>query len=182
MRFPVLVLIIVIISYISFQPRTLNYLFAPMRNYDMQNLIKKTSLKKHLDPQKYWETREFYYPGVFYVYQDGLTNANIDSFTKLTGIAPLQVGSFPILVYNSSKWQSYEALVNTDKIEDVVKLPSSTPIYSDSETKIYAEGDKTYFFFIKSYEELKVTNGFIYTKDEILKNYHYWFGMSVVTR
>lgn len=182
MRFPLLVFIIIVISFFSFQPRTLNYLFPSVRASYLGQLLTDTTNSSHLNPQKYWETREFYYPGVFYVFQDGLSSANIDDFSKATGIAPVQPGSFPILVYNSPKWHSYEALVNTDDLSLIVKLPSSNPVYSDAETKIYVEGDKTFFFFIKSYDELKVTNGFIYTKDQILKNYHYWFGVSVVTR
>ena len=182
MRFQLSVLIIIIICFFSFQPRTLNYLFPSMRTSYLQQLINDTSSLGHLNPQMYWKTREFYYPGVFYVFQDGLGDNNFDNFTKQTGLSPQRLGSFPILVYNSSKWQSYEALVNTDKLEDLVKLPTSSPVYSDKETKIYVEGNKTYFFFIKSYDELKITNGFIYTKDQILKNYRYWFGVSVVTR
>ncbi|PIV08470.1 hypothetical protein COW38_01900 [Candidatus Collierbacteria bacterium CG17_big_fil_post_rev_8_21_14_2_50_45_7] len=182
MRLPLLVTLTIAICYLLFQPRIINYLLPTARTNYLDQLLQQTKSTKHLDPQKYWETREFYYPGVFYVFQDGLSIDNITDFVHQTGINLKLKGDFPILVYKSPKWSSYESLVNTNQLADLVDLPSSTPIYQDSQTIIYQIDNKVLIFFIKPYDELKVTNGFIYTKEAILKDYYYWFGVSVITR
>jgi hypothetical protein len=164
-----------------FQPRLPNYFIPQVRSLYLNHFLDKTVANSHLSPQDYWQTREFYYPGVFYVYQDGLEPNHIEQFTTTTALRLHTQGTFPILFYDSPKWQSYESLVNTSELADLVDLPDYPILYSDSETKIYRTGDQTIFFFIKSYSELKITNGFIYTKEQILKDYRYWFGVSVVT-
>lgn len=182
MRFPLIVTALILACFIIFQPRIPNYLSASSRMSSLNHLLTATSESNHLDPQKYWETREFYYPGVFYVFQDGLTQAHFDQFSKNTRITLKTESTFPILYYNSPKWQSYEALVSTNNLVDLTTLPLEQPLYQDSETKIYQVDGKTIIYFIKNYDELKITNGFIYTKEAILKKYLYWFGVSVITK
>lgn len=178
---PLFLILLIFATYLIFQPRIPNFLFKPARLNYFDKLIVNTTNKNHLDPQLYWETREFYYPGVFYVFEDGLTQDHIKSFSSQNQITIRDTNSFPILVYNSAKWSSYEALVTTDKIEELVEIKGSNLVYEDKQSKIYKDDNKTYIYFTKPYDELKVTNGFIYTKDKILKNYNYWFGVSVVT-
>lgn len=182
MRLPLILASLIIVMFLTFQPRSLNYLSPHARTSYLNHFLNQTISTHYLDPQKYWETREFYFPGVFYVFQDGLTDQSIHNFSVQTGLALSPVESFPILIYQSPKWHSYESLVNTNQLSDLINLPNLTPLYQDSQTKIYQDGNLTYFFFIKPYDELKTTNGFIYTKEHILQDYQYWFGVSVVTR
>ena len=182
MRIPLTMLIVILLTYFIFQPRLLNYVFPSARSASVSHMLDSAKNQNHLDSQLYWETREFYYPGVFYVYRDGLEDKHIAGFTKDTGLNLQTEGTFPILVYKSNKWMSYESLVNTSDLGKLVDVVGSTVLYEDKETKILKDGDRTYIYFIKNYDELKTTNGFIYTKEEILKDYRYWFGVSVVTK
>lgn len=182
MRNPWFLTLLIFVTFLLFQPRIPNLLSKNLRQNYFGHFIDNTTQANHLDPQTYWETREFYYPGVFYVFEDGLSSAHVEDFSQKTKIKlKRDLDSFPILVYDSPVWSSYEALVNTDKIEEIVSVVGDNLIYQDDETTIYKDGNTTYVYFIKQYDELKITNGFIYTKDKILKNYNYWFGVSVVT-
>ncbi len=181
MRLPLILAILIFLLFVAFSPRLPNYLFPSIRSQYLGRLLSSTKANSHLDSQKYWETREFYYPGVFYVYNDGLNDNNLKDFTQKTGLELKTDGTFPIFVYSSPKWHSYEALVNSNVLSDLVSLPQSLPIYQDSETQIYQLEGKTLIYFIKSYDELKTTNGFIYTNNEKLRDYRYWFGVSVIT-
>jgi|GEM_PF-2645521 len=181
MRFSLILATLVFALFFMFEPRLPNYFSSHARAIILNSLISKTQANRSLNPQQYWETREFYYPGVFYVFKDGLTDQNIADFESQTMLNLKRANTFPILVYSSTKLHSYESLVNTNQLLDLVNLPDATLLYEDGETKIMKNNGLTYIFFIKPYSELMVTNGFIYTKEEILKNYQFWFGVSVIT-
>ncbi|EKD94133.1 MAG: hypothetical protein ACD_27C00032G0011 [uncultured bacterium] len=182
MRLPAFLGIFLIAAYLVISPRFSHLLFPFARQSSLDRLISQTQATRHLDAQKFWETREFYYPGVLYVYQDGLSERELSDFQTKSGLKLKSAPALPILTYDSPKWQSYEALVNTNVLSDYLNLPSSAPVYRDDETQIYLESDKTYIFFLKSYPELRVTNGFVYRSEEVLSQYNYWLGVSVITR
>lgn len=182
MRLPLFISLLISILFIFFQPRLRNYLFPAFRTAYLEQLIQSTKADFKLDAQRFWQTREFYYPGVFYVAGDGLAESHLRNLEKTTGLTLPSGDQYSILVYDSPKWQSYEALVDADSLQDVITLPDLPPIYEDGETHIYQQGDTTYIYFLKSYDELRTTNGFVYRDETNLSRYRAWFGVSKITR
>lgn len=165
-----LLLIIIIVSFLIFTPKVASMLFPLKRQMILQTFISSTKQSNKIDPQKFWEFREFYSPGYFNFNRNGLTNTQIKTEESKTGIlVNMKYVSRIFLTFTSPHLNSFEALVTTAKLSDVIDtamLGSKETIFSNNSTLIYKDSEeRTHIIFLKPLSEMQRANGFFNYND-----------------
>lgn len=168
--FVFLLLVIIVISFLILTPKVASMLFPQKRQMVLQSFISSTKQTNKIDPQKFWEFREFYSPGYFTFNRNGLTNTQIKTVENKTGISvDMNNVSRIFLSFTSLHLNSYEALVSAVKLSDVVNvqtLGSKETIFSNNNTLIYKDSTKrTHILFLKPLSEMERANGFFNYND-----------------
>lgn len=168
--FVFLLLVIIVISFLILTPKVASMLFPQKRQMVLQSFISSTKQTNKIDPQKFWEFREFYSPGYFTFNRNGLTNTQIKTVENKTGISvDMNNVSRIFLSFTSPHLNSYEALVSAVKLSDVVNvqtLGSKETIFSNNNTLIYKDSTKrTHIIFLKPLSEMERANGFFNYND-----------------
>jgi len=159
-----LLLIIIVVSFVILSPKISSMLFPQKREMVLQTFISSIKQNNSIDAQKFWEFREFYSPGYFTFDRNGLNNTQIKTVENKTGIfVNMQHVSRIFLTFTSPHLNSYEALVTTTKLSDVVNSQALGPktIFSNSNTLMYKDSQGlTHVIFLKPLSEMERANGF----------------------
>ena len=183
--FFVLASIIIFASFLVFTPKVGTMLFSFKRQVIYNNFIQQVKKENTINPQAYWEFREFYSPGYFTLAKNGLTTSIVDTTEKNIGVKikanSLQV---PFAIFHSAKLESLDALSSKVNLSEIATdvIPKNI-IFRDSDSLIYRDGSKTVkIIFIKPQSEMKKAVGFFENNDTDEKITHgkYWLNITTV--
>jgi len=165
-----LLLVIIVVSFLILTPKIASTLFPIKRQMILQTFISSTKQTNNIDPQKFWEFREFYSPGYFTFNRNGLTNAQIKTIEDKTGIpVDMKNVSKIFLIFTAPHLNSFEGFVTTTKLSDVVNiqaLGSKETIFSNNNTLMYKDSmGSTHVIFLKPLSEMERANGFFNYND-----------------
>lgn len=177
---PLLLFVIIFLSFIFFTPKVSSSLFPQKRQMLLQNFIKDTTTEGKINPQAYWEFREFYSPGSFEFSREGL---NVKTWK-----IPLRQTQdlFPFLLFASPYLESVDSLTAVKNMEEIVdssKLGATQILFKNENSIIFQEDKKTVkIIFLLSEQEMKKANGFFEynEKDKKLTQGKHWLNITLI--
>ena len=180
--FAVLLMVCIVALFLTLQPKVAALLFPQLRAKMRNNFLSQVQQQHDINPQLFWQFREFYSPGSFTFfpqYEDlagGLVLKN--------SIAPIT--KVPILDFHSPFITSSDSLIfreNWQKYMNVKNISAHDVLFQNPTTLIYqAENNQLKIIFVKPIEEMQIANGFFdYTDQEkqLLQN-RYWLDETTV--
>lgn len=178
--------IIILTAFLLFTPKIAAKLFPFKRQAVYNNFLKTVQTDKKVNPQTFWEFREFYSPGYFTLSKAGLPMSETQKAERLIGI-PLKPGAIelPFAFFQSEKTVSLDALSNKAMLSQVAANPNpGNIIFSNNSSLIYQEGGKTIkIIFIKPESEMKKAVGFFEYNDvdKKITQGKYWLNITTIT-
>lgn len=170
-------LIGVIIIFILLEPKVSSLFFPWRREAVLQSFEAKTQSKQQIEPQEFWEFREFYSPGYFIVDKNGLSTSELSANKNIFN---LHGKYLPVDIFNSNKVKSLEALVESEKLTDFIRQPNIKSLLNSPNQIMYNSGNYLFVEFIMPISQMQKANGFFdYTGDdkEMLKG-KFWLSVS----
>lgn len=162
-------------------------LFPWKRQEILQNFLHDVQKEKTVNPQSFWEFREFYSPGYYIFNKNGVSQIQLLTAQKKISV-PLKTQYIDsiFLTFTSPHLTSIEALVTTPDVEKIVavqKVPKKFIIFSGKNEIVYRDlGNNLHIIFVKSESLMATANGFFdYTGDDKnLVTGKYWFDSTVL--
>lgn len=143
-----------------------------------------------IDGRTFWKFREFYYPGSFTFEPNGFGKEFTAQKAKELSISILpQATASAFLIYESGKFKSLEALVNTrdlaETVEDLERLKNYDydEGYGGSSYEMLRRGKQVRIMFVKPASEMVKANGYFDMKnkqDAARIEGKYWLSVSEV--
>lgn len=185
--FYIILFLVIILPFIFLQPKISSKLFSFKRKFLWDQFITDSVKAKKIDAQKFWQLREFYYPGYITFERNGISDKKTYSFLKQFKLI-IQSGKYfyPFLIYKSDKFNSLEAFVNIYPIDLLLgnlHLDNKKVILNNNSQIIYLENNKqAVIIFVKPLEEMKKTNGYFdyADRDQEFTKYKLWFSISLI--
>lgn len=181
--------IVILILFVFFQPKIASHFFPQKRAVLLKTFLADVEKNKQIDPQTYWEFREFYSPGTFDFSVEGLNKELLINAIIDEKINPNKKNIDRIFLhYRSPLLVSYDMLTTNEFLKDVV-IPSRTRkeiLFQNPSTIIYRDvsdqQNKIHIIFIKSLDEMKTANGFFDYRDidkELVKDKN-WVNVTTI--
>lgn len=171
----------IIILFVFFQPKVSSLLFSLKRQIVLQTFLHEVMSQGSIDPQKYWEFREFYSPGSFILNKQGMITKESTALEQTVGIT--QKDGIPVLDFHSGKIMSIDILTTNPVLVDMLHISQKQPIiFQTKNQKIYQQSQQLFIVFALPISEMKKANGFFdYTGDDkkLLQN-KYWVNITSV--
>jgi len=166
----VLLLVIILFSFLVLAPRISSSLFPIKRQMVLQAFLDTVKKTNTVNPQKFWEFREFYSPGYITFNNNGLSNSQIKTAENKTGIfVNTQFINRIFLTFTSPHLSSFEALTTSNdfsKFINIKTLDVRQVIFSNNNTLIYRDGkQRIYVLFLKSQSDMESANGYFSDSD-----------------
>lgn len=160
--------------------------FPFQRHTVLQKFLRESQAKKTVDPQSFWQFREFYSPGHFEFSKTGFKKDALEA-ARTTIDMPIQkdIGT-PFLVYHSPYLGSIDSLVTDHSLHTLVdekELKNIHILLKTDTTLIYEDSDNSVkMIFIKPLSEMEKANGFFDYKgsDMNIVNGKYWLNMTAI--
>lgn len=165
------ILLIISLCFILLVPKVASRVFPQKREQILNNFISQTVKEGKIDPQKYWEFREFYSPGYFDFSEKGIDMSNLkDGLSDLSRSADMIDLYF--LGFHSKNLISLDGLTeeaSLNKVFDNRKLSVKEVLFENHNAIIYKDTNgQTYIVFLLPISEMKKANGFFdYNKKEL---------------
>ncbi len=164
------ILVIIIISFLLFVPKVANTLFLPKREFVLQSFLGSVRQANRVDPQKFWEFREFYSPGYFIFNKNGLSQSQIKAVESKIGVSiSTKYIDRIFLTFTSPHLTSFEAFVTTNDLSNILTTPALNRkqiIFSDKNTLVYKDNKQlSHIIFLKQLSEMERANGFFNYSD-----------------
>lgn len=161
---------VIILCFLFFVPKVASALFPFKRQMLLHNFMGVVQKEKTVDPQTFWEFREFYSPGYYTVNKTGLSQNQIQIAEKSIGIfLTKQPNTNIFLSFTSPHLHSMEALVTTSSLGNVVNdqtIEKAKVLLAGNNETVFtdAKGD-TYILFLKPVSDMQTANGYFDYKD-----------------
>ena len=186
-KFEFILITLVLILFVILQPKLSVYLFYPKRTTMLNGFNKDIKTTQKIDAKKFWQFREFYYPGYIKIDKSGFKYPKYLQQLKTLGVKMVDnTAPRVFLIYNSDKLSSVEAIVEKDQLKDlVIDLKSSSEsTLIDNKTEYVAKfHDKIYVYFVKPVPEMLTANGYYDYKnphDRVIIEGKYWLNISAI--
>ena len=158
------------------------------KDHRLEQFIGNSEKNQTIDPQKYWELREFYSPGYFVFKRGGLKKEEITEKLEEVNV-PITAENltFSFLTFNSPKWNSLEALVEKSSLHDYVKedkLIGKEILVNNERLLIYNEGPVIKIIFLLPMDPMENANGFFDYREvdhQLVKN-KYWLNLTKIDK
>ena len=138
-----------------------------------------------INPQLYWQTREFYSPGHFFFAKTGIEYSHVQEAVRKIGVPINDTKISTFLLFKSEKTNSIDALTTAKSLADIVpKLPAGEIVLNTNNEKIISDGNALYIFFLKPQDEMKTANRFYDYREmdvELLKDKQ-WFNATKILK
>lgn len=179
---------IILASFLLFVPKVSSSLFPFKRQMIWNNFLSETTSQRKIDPQKYWEFREFYSPGYFTFSREGFKENQINQTLNDINI-PIEEKSIErnFLIFNSPRIISIDSLTklnDLNKIIDFNKLHNKKILFRNSDSIIYLENEKqAKIIFLLNSEDMKKANGFFdvnSANDQRIIENKYWINITSI--
>lgn len=175
----ILLLLAVVGLFTFLSPHLSGVLYPFIRSSRWDTFVSDAVSHKHINPQKYWELREFYDGGSFVFNIDGLHDNSATSFLKNESVEVKSVYVDRILLYRTSpRTKSIDAIVTASKAAELFEITSDgKKLLQEKNEYIIGRQDNNFVVtFLKPIAEMKKANGFVNYIDykEYLAD-KYWF-------
>ena len=134
-------LAIIVLTFAFFTPKVSSSLFPFKRDMVFNNFLNSTKNENTIDPQKFWEFREFYSPGYFTFSKSGITKSLTKNAAKEIGINYDEKTVNLTFLFFSSQWlNSLDMLTqqtDLNKIINLGKIPQNNIIFMGKNCLIY---------------------------------------------
>lgn len=178
--------IVVLGLFLFLSPKISRVIVPNIKSRDWSTFQEKLVKNKTVDPQTYWEFREFYSPGVFTINNEGIQDASVKSFYAAL---PEGFQSQPELSFSQFKsplLTSIDGLTSQTSIKEIVNHEevSTTNIVTQSNTLLLYKINNNKYLLILLFtpEQMKKTNGFWnYQKDMNAINNRNWISTSIIS-
>lgn len=179
--------VIILVSYLLLSPRVSSMLFPFRRTIVWNNFLSEAKSSNSIDPQKYWEFREFYSPGYFDLKTTGLDKDTVQETIKELGVPINQRAiTLPFAKFTSSRITSLDSLTTETSLHAVLQkdIPQSQVLMRNATSIIYTDGLTTKIIFVIPESEMKKAVGFFdyEGKDKDLTNGKHWVNITSVKR
>ncbi len=185
--FLVIVFILVISLFLIFSPKISSELFAFKRQAILNDFLSNTKSSGKIDPQKYWEFREFYSPGSFIFSRTGLPENKISYLDKKLDFAYNKKAIDDYFLYFSTPGlSSLDMLTKKTGLNlliDSNKVSANQIIFKNENSIIYKKDKQDLvIIFLLSNSEMQKANGFFdyKDKDKTITQGENWFNMTIV--
>lgn len=179
-----LLAIVILVCFLVFTPKVSSYLFPQKRVLLWQNFLTDVKKQNQINPQKYWEFREFYSPGYFEFSRNGFSNNQTQKSLQQIGIPLTNETILPVLAFQSPYLQSLDLLTPTGTLSSYVTIPAKQLIFQNKSSLIYEQDAKTVnIVFLFPESEMKKANGFFdyAEKDKEFVKGKYWLNITKIT-
>lgn len=185
--FLTIALIIIVVTFALFSPRVSSALFPFKRDAVFNQFIEQTKKVSSIDPQKFWEFREFYSPGYFEFSEKGVGKESREKALGKLEALPKAVDLY-FSIFRSKHLISIEGLTKEASLDEVLNKDKSdiqSVLFEDSRSIIYKNaGGETYIIFTLPISEMRKANGFFEYdgKDKELVKDKNWFTITKLDR
>jgi hypothetical protein len=183
--FSIIVLIFIIILFIVLSPKVSSLLFPFKRQAVLNDFINKTKIDGKIDPQTYWQFREFYSPGYFTFSRTGVAGSLSNSAAKEIGVEYNEKKiDLTDLLFSSEQFHSLDMLTrqsNLSNILDEKQFQKEKIIFMNKNSLIYQKDIKTIqIVFLLGNNDMKEANGFFdyQEKDKKITAGENWFNVT----
>lgn len=151
--------------------------FPIKRQRTLNTFLQQTEQNQAIDAREFWQFREFYSPGHFFLAKDGNAIENIPYVDSLK-IKQQVISDQSYFV--SSNMQSIDGLTTSSSLSAIMRLPQTSFLIKKNTLVVYKTPHTVVMAFLLPPSVLKTTNGFLYkTPDSELQG-KYWVDISVV--
>ena len=185
--FSIILLVFVVSLFIILSPKVSSLLFPFKSQAVLNEFINKTKTEGTINPQEYWQFREFYSPGYFTFSRTGISESLIDNAVKEIGIKyNRKEVDLTDLFFSSQRLNSLDMLTNQsslNKLIDQKQFQKEKVIFMSSNSLIYQEDPKTIkIVFLLSNSDMQRANGFFdyQDKDKQLIEGENWFDITSI--
>ena|ERR1035437_3802492 len=187
--FSILLLVFIVVLFIVLSPKVSSLLLPFKSEAILNEFINKTKTAGAINPQEYWQFREFYSPGYFTFTKTGITNS-------LTEIAVGKIGikydqktiDLTDLLFSSQKLSSLDMLTKQSSLSavfDKKQFQSGKILFNNKNSMIYQVDAKTIkIVFLLTNADMQKANGFFdYTDvDKKITEGENWFNITSLTK
>ena len=185
--FLAIVFIVVALLFVSLSPKISSELFAFKRQAVLNDFLNNTKTSGKIDPQKYWEFREFYSPGSFVFSRLGLPEDIISYLDKKLNVTYNKNAIDDYFLYFSTfRLSSLDMLTKKTSLNlliDSNNLNSRDIIFKNDNSVIYKKDKQDLvIIFLLSNSDMQKANGFFdyKDKDKAITQGENWFNITIV--
>ena len=169
------ILVLLLVAGILLIPKVSARLLPYNRSNEITTFVQQVRQTKQVNPQAFWELREFYSPGYFRVEKNGIEISH-DQLSFVKRSTPL-----PFSFFTAPLTKSYDFLVPQSSLSAYISHPY-TKILVQTPTLLISQGtDNTLIAFILPTSELLKANGFFkFSEDKKLLEGKYWLDVTLL--
>jgi hypothetical protein len=187
--FSISLLVFIVVLFIVLSPKV-SSLLIPYKNEVLLNeFIQSTKAAGEINPQAYWQFREFYSPGHFMFARAGITTSLIENATGKIGIKYDQKKiDLTDLLFSSQRLSSLDMLTKQSSLSaifDKKQFKIGQVIFMSKHSLIYQEDAKTIkIVFLLPNNDMKMANGFFDDTDidKKITEGENWFNITSITK
>ena len=181
--FYIITVVIILICFVFLVPKVSSALFPFKRQMIWNNFISSVQKDNNIDPQKFWEFREFYSPGYFTInktpplsqIENAIKDYSLDDNRSF----------FTLLQFHSLHLTSLDTLTTEKDFQKLTKYLSESNIIFQNNNSVIYKIDKhnvIISFLLPKTEMIKANGFFDYReKDKELLKDKLWFDITKVT-
>lgn len=177
---------VVVLLFTLLVPKVSSQIFPQKNELNLNHFISEIQKDKKINPQAYWEFREFYSPGFFDFSKNGLDKNNTRKALGKIEISPIGIDYY-FLKFNSAKTVSLDGFTKKTKFSDLIdkKTMQINEIFLENDNSIvYKDNEnQTFVIFLLPSTEMLTANGFYDVnskKDADLMRGEYWFNVTKI--
>jgi hypothetical protein len=183
--FSILLVVFIVTLFFILSPKVSSLLFPIKRQTVLNEFISKTKATGVINPQDYWQFREFYSPGYFTFSRTGIPESLVvTASTKIEVTYNQKAIDLTDLYFSSQKLNSLDMLTKQSSLSNIVdqkQFQNDKLIFMNSNSAIYQEGSKTIkIVFLLTNADMQKANGFFdYTdKDKQITEGENWLNIT----
>jgi hypothetical protein len=183
--FSILLAAFIVVLFVILSPKVSSLVFPLKRQAILNEFISKTKTAGAINPQDYWQFREFYSPGYFTFSRTGIAGSSLATASTKIGVTYNRKAIDLIdLYFSSQKLDSLDMLTKQSNLSSVVnqkQFQNDKVIFMNNNSAIYQEDNKTIkIVFLLSNNDMQKANGFFdYTdKDKKITEGENWLNIT----
>lgn len=153
-------------------------LWSWQRQRILDAFISQLETEKTVNPQAFWQFREFYSPGEF------AFNPQAVGIFQTLRLVKLSDPETEVLYFHSPKLQSTDSLITTPTLYTQKKPHSAQVLWESERATLYRSGpEELTLIFYASIDEMRTANGFfdyLPSEQELLQG-KYWLNQTIIT-
>lgn len=151
--------------------------FPPKQQHALSTFLQHTQQTQEIDSREFWQFREFYSPGHFFLAKDNYSDKIVPQIMSLEAdLNKIVENSY----FVSPNMQSIDGLTTAKSLSSIMKLPKATILIKKDTLVVYKTPDNVVIAFLLPPSILKTTNGFLYKLPDSELQGKNWVDISVI--